>query len=260
MAEMKAQQYLQTYYAQRGEQRGNHARRASGDAGRPLRRVVPARHPAGGGRAVSVAASSRGSAPRPSTRRPGRQGLVDADLRQIVPGSRACGPARTVRCGQDDNLMVHAAMARAAARRGARAHDARAGAGRAGRRPARHPGQGPRRRRRSSSTPPCATARSWRRWACRCGRAGSARAARPRTIVGELDVPVTRRRRRRSGRATSWCSTPTARPWSPPSAPTEVLDGVARARGEGGASSATKLQAGALSYELDGLRAVVEGA
>ena len=33
MAEMKAQQYLQTYYAQRGEQRGNHARRASGNAG-----------------------------------------------------------------------------------------------------------------------------------------------------------------------------------------------------------------------------------
>ena len=41
----------------------------------------------------------------------GREGLVDVDLRQIVPGSRACGPARTVRCGQDDNLMVHAAMA-----------------------------------------------------------------------------------------------------------------------------------------------------
>ncbi len=32
MAEMKAQRYLQTYYAQRGEQRGNHARRASGSS------------------------------------------------------------------------------------------------------------------------------------------------------------------------------------------------------------------------------------
>jgi len=42
----------------------------------------------------------------------GRQGLVDADLRQLIPGSRACGPARTARCGQDDNLMVHAAMSR----------------------------------------------------------------------------------------------------------------------------------------------------
>jgi 4-oxalomesaconate hydratase len=31
MAEMKAQQYLQTYYAQRAEQRGNHARRVSGN-------------------------------------------------------------------------------------------------------------------------------------------------------------------------------------------------------------------------------------
>jgi 4-hydroxy-4-methyl-2-oxoglutarate aldolase len=41
----------------------------------------------------------------------GRRGYVDADLIQVVPGSRACGPARTVACGQDDNLMVHAAMA-----------------------------------------------------------------------------------------------------------------------------------------------------
>lgn len=45
MAEMKAQQYLQTYYAQRGEQRGNHARRASGDQavryGESFMRVVP---------------------------------------------------------------------------------------------------------------------------------------------------------------------------------------------------------------------------
>jgi 4-oxalomesaconate hydratase len=31
MAAMESQVYLQTYYAQRGEQRGNHARRASGN-------------------------------------------------------------------------------------------------------------------------------------------------------------------------------------------------------------------------------------
>jgi 4-oxalomesaconate hydratase len=31
MAEMKAQKYLQTYYAQRADQRGNHARRSSGN-------------------------------------------------------------------------------------------------------------------------------------------------------------------------------------------------------------------------------------
>jgi 4-hydroxy-4-methyl-2-oxoglutarate aldolase len=40
----------------------------------------------------------------------GRRGYVDADLIQVVPGSRACGPARTVVCAQDDNLMVHAVM------------------------------------------------------------------------------------------------------------------------------------------------------
>jgi 4-hydroxy-4-methyl-2-oxoglutarate aldolase len=42
----------------------------------------------------------------------GRRGLIDADLVQVVPGSRAAGPARTARCGQGDNLMVHAAMDR----------------------------------------------------------------------------------------------------------------------------------------------------
>jgi 4-hydroxy-4-methyl-2-oxoglutarate aldolase len=41
----------------------------------------------------------------------GRRGLVDVDLIQVVGGSRAAGPARTVRCGQNDNLMVHAVMA-----------------------------------------------------------------------------------------------------------------------------------------------------
>lgn len=43
----------------------------------------------------------------------GREGLLDLPLTQITPGSRAAGPARTVRCAQDDNLMVHAVMAQA---------------------------------------------------------------------------------------------------------------------------------------------------
>ncbi len=43
----------------------------------------------------------------------GRDSLVDVPLIQVVPGSRAAGPARTVSCGQDDNLMVHAAVAEA---------------------------------------------------------------------------------------------------------------------------------------------------
>lgn len=37
----------------------------------------------------------------------GRQGLVDVDLIQLVPGSRVAGPARTVLCAQDDNRGVH---------------------------------------------------------------------------------------------------------------------------------------------------------
>jgi 4-hydroxy-4-methyl-2-oxoglutarate aldolase len=41
----------------------------------------------------------------------GRRRYVDADLIQVIPGSRTAGPARTVSCGQDDNLMVHAVMA-----------------------------------------------------------------------------------------------------------------------------------------------------
>ena len=41
----------------------------------------------------------------------GKKGLIDVPLIQAVPGSRAAGPARTVLCGQGDNLMVHAVLA-----------------------------------------------------------------------------------------------------------------------------------------------------
>jgi 4-hydroxy-4-methyl-2-oxoglutarate aldolase len=40
----------------------------------------------------------------------GRTGLIDIPLVQIIPGSRVAGPARTVLCGQGDNLMVHAVL------------------------------------------------------------------------------------------------------------------------------------------------------
>jgi 4-hydroxy-4-methyl-2-oxoglutarate aldolase len=42
-----------------------------------------------------------------------RAPVVDLALIQVVPDSRAAGPARTVCCAQDDNLMVHAAVAEA---------------------------------------------------------------------------------------------------------------------------------------------------
>jgi 4-hydroxy-4-methyl-2-oxoglutarate aldolase len=40
----------------------------------------------------------------------GRQGLIDLPLIQVVPKSRAAGKARTVLCGQGDNVMVHACI------------------------------------------------------------------------------------------------------------------------------------------------------
>src|SRR5437667_12557311 len=40
----------------------------------------------------------------------GRVGLIDVALIQLIPGSRVAGPARTVRGGHGDNLMVHAVL------------------------------------------------------------------------------------------------------------------------------------------------------
>jgi 4-hydroxy-4-methyl-2-oxoglutarate aldolase len=43
----------------------------------------------------------------------GRTGVIDLDLTQIVPGSRVAGPARIALCGVADNLMAHALIAHA---------------------------------------------------------------------------------------------------------------------------------------------------
>lgn len=40
----------------------------------------------------------------------GRQGLIDLPLIQVVPKSCVAGKARTVLCGQGDNVMVHACI------------------------------------------------------------------------------------------------------------------------------------------------------
>lgn len=40
----------------------------------------------------------------------GRAGLLDLPLMQLITGSRVAGPALPVLCGQGDNLMVHAAI------------------------------------------------------------------------------------------------------------------------------------------------------
>jgi 4-hydroxy-4-methyl-2-oxoglutarate aldolase len=43
----------------------------------------------------------------------GRIGIVDLPLTQVVPGSRVAGPARTAVCTPGDNTMVHALVAHA---------------------------------------------------------------------------------------------------------------------------------------------------
>jgi 4-hydroxy-4-methyl-2-oxoglutarate aldolase len=43
----------------------------------------------------------------------GRTGIVDIPLTQVVPGSRAAGPARIALCAAGDNSMVHAVIAHA---------------------------------------------------------------------------------------------------------------------------------------------------
>jgi 4-hydroxy-4-methyl-2-oxoglutarate aldolase len=43
----------------------------------------------------------------------GRTGIVDMPLKQVVPGSRVAGPARIALCAAGDNSMVHAVIAHA---------------------------------------------------------------------------------------------------------------------------------------------------
>ena len=43
----------------------------------------------------------------------GRVGVIDLPLRQVVPGSRVAGPARIAVCAAGDNTMVHAVIAHA---------------------------------------------------------------------------------------------------------------------------------------------------
>ena len=43
----------------------------------------------------------------------GRTGIVDYPLTRVVPGSRVAGPARTAVCTPGDNTMVHAVIAHA---------------------------------------------------------------------------------------------------------------------------------------------------
>ena len=186
----------------------------------------------------------------------GRAGLIDVELRQIVPGSRACGPARTVRCGQDDNLMVHAAMARLqpgevlvltmpepkaialvgdllatqAHTRGAAAILVDAAV-------------------RDVEELATLGLPVWARWVRSRGAT--------KTEVGELDVPVVVGGQEIRPGDLVVLDADGATVVAPERA-AEVLE-AARAREEKERVKRARLQAGELSYELDGLRAIVEG-
>ena len=92
------------------------------------------------------------------------------------------------------------------------------------------------------------------------GALGPRRAARPRTSPGELDVPGRSSAAPRSGPATSVVLDADGVAVVAAERVEEVLAASLRARGEGARASARSSQAGALSYDLDGLRAKVEGA
>jgi 4-hydroxy-4-methyl-2-oxoglutarate aldolase len=186
----------------------------------------------------------------------GREGIVDLELTQVIPGSRAAGPARTVRCGQGDNLMVHAAMERVEAgdvlvitmpepAPFAVVGDLLA---------TQAKGRGAAAVLVDASVRDLEDLRElglpiWARWVRVRGAAKDA--------VGELDVPV-----EVGGAAIHPGDAVVLDVDGVAVVPATRLDEVlvaARERVERERVKRAKLQAGELSYDLDGLRAVVEG-
>ena len=79
----------------------------------PLRRGVPAGAAGRGGRAVTDYAALAALGVATVHEAAGRTGIVDLPLTRVVPGSRVAGPARTALCAPGDNTMVHALVAHA---------------------------------------------------------------------------------------------------------------------------------------------------
>jgi 4-hydroxy-4-methyl-2-oxoglutarate aldolase len=185
-----------------------------------------------------------------------RARVVDVALIQVVPGSRAAGAARTVLCGQDDNLMVHAAMARLqpgevlvlsmpepapvalvgdllatqAQVRGAAAILVDAAV-------------------RDSEELTAMGLPIWARWIRSRGAT--------KDVVGELDVPVTVGGQEIRPGDLVVLDADGATVVAAGRADEVLAASLAREAKE--AAKREQLQAGKLSYELDGLRAVVEG-
>lgn len=186
----------------------------------------------------------------------GREGMVDLDLTQVIPGSRAAGPARTVLCGDGDNLMVHAAIERIQPGDVVVITSPE---------PAAHAVVGDLLatqilHRGAEAVLVDASVRDvedlrelglpiWARWVRVRGA--------DKNAVGELDVPVE-------------VGGVTVNPGDAvvldadgvavvPAARVEEVVAAGHEREEREAEKRAKLQAGAFSYDLDGLRAVVEG-
>jgi hypothetical protein len=109
---------MHKHYAERAEHRAFHARYATGTAWSATP-GVPACDSAGGEAVVRPEEQSAdalrllaGFGTATVCEAAGGEGIVDVDLKQVIPGSRAAGPARTVLCGQGDNLAVHEALPR----------------------------------------------------------------------------------------------------------------------------------------------------
>ena len=112
MGVMQAQSYLQTYYAELGLAARQPCPAHLRHGGSQVRRGASA-HPAlGGEKPMNSDELQRLSELGVATvyEASGREGLIDAPLIQLFPA--AGWPARRGRClcGQDDNLMVHAAI------------------------------------------------------------------------------------------------------------------------------------------------------
>ena len=257
MEAMGAQSYLRQYYSERAEHRANHARRISGRSDIKYAEAFQRELPVVDGRAVTDFAAFARLGVATVHEAAGRTGIVDLELTQVVPGSRVAGPARIARCVPGDNTMVHAAVAHALPGDVLVLTSGRAGAGRARRRAAGDAGAGARRcgdagRRRDPRSRRARRARAPDLGALRA-RAGSDEGRSGRAGRARRD-----RRRARSGPAIWSCWTATVPSQSRRRRSSEVL---ARAdeRAERERLLRERYAAGELSYDVNGLRELVEG-
>jgi hypothetical protein len=112
MEVMQAQSYLQNYYAELAATARQPCPPYIWEGQCQIRGSTATYSPLGGVWSMRIDELARLSELGVATvyEAAGREGLIDIPLIQLMPGSRVAGSARTVLCGQDDNLMVHAVI------------------------------------------------------------------------------------------------------------------------------------------------------